>query len=141
MKHYSMAIIIMTFLALISASGHAADLRVVGSSDDMKILVDVDTYKVVEGSHHEIVMLTLYRDPQKIQDLPQFGATIAHVYLKCLNVTGSLSKLVFFAGTDLKGSPVASFDYPVVWIPIDPDTDLGIVWKYVCTRGWERDNQ
>jgi len=141
MKNLGKFIVIAALLAIISAGASAADLRLVGSNDNMEVSVDVDTIKTVVGSHTEVVVVSTYRDAQKIQGLPPFRATIARVFFRCLNGTGSISKLHLYDNPDLKGSPIARFDYPVEWRPVDHKTDIGIVWKYICTRGWERDTQ
>jgi len=57
-----------------------------------------------------------------------------------MNITGSISKLKLFADEAAVEAmtPVAEFDYPVIWRPVDIKTDVGLMWRYVCTKGWER---
>jgi hypothetical protein len=119
-----------------------ADLRVVASDEKTEILIDVDTIKDVEGSHHEAWFITTYNEIQKLNDDgPTFRISFARIFFRCMDATGSISKLILFtdeAAVKAK-TPVAKFDYPVIWKPVDIKTDVGLMWKYVCTKGWERD--
>jgi hypothetical protein len=111
----------------------AADLRVVGSNADEEVSVDVDTIKVVEGSHTEVVVFTAYRELHESPGLPKFNSTIARMLFRCINATGSIAALAFLNDDKL----IKRFDYDVTWRSVDPDTDIGQVWKYICTRQWE----
>ena len=113
----------------------AADLRVVGSGQSMEVSVDVDSIKTIVGSHTEVNVLTMYKDLQTQEGVPPFSATLAMLRLRCLTVQGALSKIVFMSGPE---TVVAKYDLPVEWKRVDPKSDVGIVWKYVCTRAWER---
>lgn len=118
------------------AAGSAADLRVVGSNADMEVSVDVDTIKTIEGSHTEVVVFTQYSRQQEAPGVPNFDATLSRVLLRCITFSGSIATLAFFNDAKL----VRKFDYDeIVWRQVDPATDIGQVWKYICTRQWEKD--
>jgi hypothetical protein len=125
-------------LAMVLALAGAPDLRVVRSNNTSELSVDVESIKTIEGSHTEVRMLEIYRNPQKLEGMPSFTATVASLRIRCLTVQASLSNLVFMSS---KQEVVKKFDYPVEWKRVDPKTDIGIVWKYVCTREWERDKK
>jgi len=124
-------------LFVLQAVASAADLRVVGSSADMEVSVDVDTIKVIEGSHTEVVVFTAYRELQDNPELPQFNITIARMFFRCINATGAIASLAFFNDDKL----IKRFDYEVTWRSVDRDTDIGQVWKYICTRQWENEDK
>jgi hypothetical protein len=117
------------------AVGSAANLRVIGSNDHMEVSVDVDTIKVVEGSHTEVIVYTRYSEPQENPGITKFNATLARVLIRCGNVTGTISTLAFFDDDKL----IKKFDYELMWRSVDPHTDIGQVWKYICTRQWENE--
>jgi hypothetical protein len=129
------SVISMVLFAMFSVSAGAADWREIGSSDGVTVLVDVASIKTIVGSHTEVVSATLYKEAQKQPGMPEFRATVARMSLRCLTVTGSLSTLEFYATRDLKGPVVSKLVFPVEWRPVDPKTDVGRVWKYVCTGG------
>jgi len=125
-------------LAMVPVLAGGPDLRVVRSNNISELSVDVDSIRTIEGSHTEVRMMEIYRDEQKLEGMPPFTATVASLRIRCLTVQASLSNLVFISS---KKEVVKKFDYPVEWKRVDPKTDIGIVWKYVCTREWERDKK
>jgi hypothetical protein len=133
-----MVLVGTALLAIITGSASGGDLRVIRSSSEAEVSFDVESIKTVVGSHTEVKVLTIYGETQKLEGVPPFEATVAVLLIRCLTMAGSISKLVFLSTSD---KPVAQFNYPVQWKPVDPKTDVGIVWEYVCTRGWERDKQ
>jgi hypothetical protein len=126
----------MAGLLLVSAApATGADLRVVASSRDEEISIDIDSIRTIEGSHSELRVLTRYASPQKLEGMPAFTATLAEVRLRCLTRQGAMTRIVFMASPD---KVAAKFDYPVDWQRVDMNTDMGLVWRYFCTREWER---
>jgi len=123
----------LTVLMMASVYAMGADWRRIGSNKDVEVFVDVESIKVVAGAH-EVVTATLYSQPQRVEGMPEFRATVARMSLRCLTVTGSLSSLELYATRDMKGPAVAKYRYPEKYRPVDPDTDVGKVWKYVCTH-------
>ena len=122
-------------IGVFAASARAADLRVVGSTAGMEVSVDVDSIKNVEGSHLQVNSLTVYREPQRQEGVPApFRAVAAVLWFRCLQGTGSISKMVLMADADPRTPPVAKHDLPVRWRAVDPKTDVGRVFTYVCTR-------
>jgi hypothetical protein len=118
----------------------AADLRVVASNDEEEILIDVDSIQDVESSHHEATFISTYNTVQRAtSDGPPFRVAVARIFFRCLDATGSLSKLSLFADAAAvqANKPTSKFDYPVIWKPVEPDSDVAVMWKYVCTKGWE----
>jgi hypothetical protein len=128
-------VIIMTF----AANARAVDLKIVGSNNDELVAIDADSIKRVEGTqlelgHLEVTVHTLFNEPQKQEDVPSpFSALITVLWFRCINATGSISEMVFLADDNVQ-KPVAKFDVPITWKPIDPKSNVGIVWKYVCTH-------
>jgi hypothetical protein len=122
-------------LAVVPVFAGGTDLRVVRSTNDSEISVDVDSIRTIEGSHTEVRVMEVFGDEQKLEGMPPFTATVASLRIRCLTVQASLSNLVFLSSNKV----INKFDYPVEWKRVDPKTDIGIVWKYVCTRGWDRD--
>jgi hypothetical protein len=137
LTHCRRSVLMATALvAIFVGPARGADLRVVGSNDSMEISVDIESIKTIIGSHTEVRVLTMYKGLQKLEGVPPFSATLAVLRLRCLTVQGSLSKIVFMSSPE---KIVAQYEYPVEWTRVDPKTDVGIVWKYVCTRAWEED--
>jgi hypothetical protein len=126
--------LLMTFPVLAGTP----DLRVVRSNNISELSVDVDSIRTIEGSHHEVRTLEIFRAEQKLEGMPPFTAMGASLRIRCLTVQASLSTLVFMSS---KYEVIKKFDYPVEWKRVEPKTDIGIVWKYVCTREWERDKK
>ena len=114
------------------------DLRVVRSNNISELSIDVDSIRTIEGSHTEVRTLEIFQAEQKLEGMPPFMALAASLQIRCLTVQASLSKLVFLSS---KHEVIKKFDYPVEWKHVEPKTDTGIVWKYVCTRAWERDKK
>ncbi len=82
-------------------------------------------------------MMQIFRYEQKLEGLPPFTATIASLRIRWLTGQASLSNSVFIADD----KSMKKFDYPSEWKRVDPNADIGIVWRYVGTRGWERDRK
>jgi hypothetical protein len=121
----------------------AADLRLVASNGQEEIWLDVDTVRSIRGTSTElgytqVIVTTLFASPQQFENI-RFQATISRLLIRCITVMGSLETLIFYARSDLKGEPVARFDYPTNWRSVDHQTDVGLIWRYVCTRSWEED--
>jgi len=120
----------------------ATDLRIVASDEEREIVTDVDTIKDVAGSHHEAWFITTYNEPRRISDDgPTFRVRFARIFFRCMNITASISKLKLYADEAAVKTmtPVAQDDYPVIWRRVDINTDVGLMWKYICTKGWEGD--
>jgi hypothetical protein len=99
--------------------------------------IDVDTIKLVDG-HWEAVVFTMYNKPQSIPGVPKFQATISKLFFRCSEITGSLASLIFFQDLEMSPSTAKNFNYLPEWKPVDPATDIGKVWKYVCTQGYKK---
>ena len=141
MKNHNLIAASVVLFTIIPLPARATDLRVVASDEESEILMDVDTIKDVEGSHHEAWFITTYNNTHRISDDgPAFRVSFARIFFRCMNITGSISKLKLFADEAAVEAmtPVAEFDYPVIWRPVDIKTDVGLMWRYVCTKGWER---
>jgi hypothetical protein len=142
MKYRNVLAASALLFAIIPLPVLATDLRVVSSNEETEILMDIASYKNVEGSHHEAWFITTYNKTQReSNDGPAFRVSFVHVFFRCMNATGPISKLILFADEAAVKArrPVAQFDYPVIWRPVDIKTDVGLMWRYVCTKGWERD--
>ena len=137
MKRARKALITLTVVMMASGYAGGTDWRSIGSNKEVEILVDVQSIKDVPGAH-EVVSATLYKQVQKAPGVPAFQATVARMSFKCLTAKGSLSSLDFYATRDLKGPTVAKYRYPEAWRPVDPTSDVGVVWKYVCTQTGKR---
>jgi hypothetical protein len=131
-------IIVATGVLLFARPALGVDLRVVASDSTEEISIDVDSIKTIVGSHTELKVLTLYKSPQKLQGVPPFTATAAVVWFRCLSVEGSLATIVFMSSPE---KVVLKQELPVDWKRVDMKTDMGLVWKYFCTRAWEREKR
>jgi len=128
----------LALLVFTSGYSSATDFRRISSDQSRDLAVDVASINLVEHSFWAVNTLTTYNSAQKIEGVPPFYAVASTLWLKCLTVSGSVSKLIFMSEVpDVK--KLASFDLPADWKPVDPKTDVGLVWKYVCTRGWENE--
>jgi hypothetical protein len=128
----------IALLCVVPETAGATDLRLVGSDSEMEIYLDRDSLRSVPGTstelgYKDVFVTTLYARPQVVNNL-RVQATRARMLFRCMTVEGSLELLHFYASRDLRGEPVARFDYPTNWQRVDPQTDVGLVWKYVCTH-------